>query len=468
MNKREFLAAGGAVPLMLAGCGGSGTGSAPVRLVNASVGYQNLGFMVESTQETTTDIAYGHASDFITVQAGAVDVTLTVGGAAATASQVRTLAKDQRYSLVAYGFVNELKQVLVTESTTAPDANKANVNVLNTSVDIGAVDVYLSADKAMSVPQLIASETTPGVQQSVFTPVIPGSYYITVVGAGSVSKGISDVRFQTPVAVTFVNQQIMTVILTPGVSGTLANAILLTQGTAGTAAQATQPFSNLTARVRAVTAVSSSATPRSASVVGTNSALTIPSFNILSSSTTPLYSKYFVVNTGTAPVVTVNGATVPVLMDVTDATTGVVTPNQPAVLGAGGDYTLMVYIDPTSGNPTAKLIEDNNTAPITAQGVKFRLINLAWDNQDLQLSMAVNSISVATNIPYAVASPYTEVTGVPQTTTSIATVSNGATPIASTPPQVMTVQNIFTDIVVSAPNGGPVLNFFLSSTFTGT
>ena len=37
MNKREFLAMGGAVPLMLAGCGGSGTGSAPVRLVNASV-----------------------------------------------------------------------------------------------------------------------------------------------------------------------------------------------------------------------------------------------------------------------------------------------------------------------------------------------------------------------------------------------------------------------------------------------
>jgi len=63
MNKREFLVVGGAVPLMLAGCG-SGTGSAPVRLVNASVGYPNLGFMVESTQATSSDVAYGNASPF--------------------------------------------------------------------------------------------------------------------------------------------------------------------------------------------------------------------------------------------------------------------------------------------------------------------------------------------------------------------------------------------------------------------
>src|SRR5471032_1455474 len=92
MKKREFLAMGGAVPLMLAGCGGNGSGSAPVRLVNASVGYANLGFMVESTQATTSDVAYGHASPFETVQAGAVGVTLTVNGQAATAALTRTIS----------------------------------------------------------------------------------------------------------------------------------------------------------------------------------------------------------------------------------------------------------------------------------------------------------------------------------------------------------------------------------------
>ncbi len=97
--------------------------------------------------------------------------------------------------------------------------------------------------------------------------------------------------------------------------------------------------------------------------------------------------------------------------------------------------------------------------------MKFRLINLASDNRGLQLSMAVNSIAVATNVPYGTASTYTEVTGVPQSTASVANVLNGPNTIA-TISQVMTVQNIFTDIVVSVPGSGQALNFFLSSTGT--
>ena len=56
MKKREFLAMSGALPLMLAGCGGDGAGSASVRLVNASVGYASLGFMVEAIQATTAEV----------------------------------------------------------------------------------------------------------------------------------------------------------------------------------------------------------------------------------------------------------------------------------------------------------------------------------------------------------------------------------------------------------------------------
>ncbi len=461
MNKREFLAVGGAVPLMLAGCGGSGSGSAPVRLVNASVGYPLLGFMDQSTQATTTDVAYGSASPFETVQAGAVGITLTVGGQAATAAQTRTINKDQRYSLVAYGYANELKQVLITESTTTPDTGKANVNVLNTSVDIGAVDVYLSATQDLAVSTLIASSIT-GVSQSAFAGILAGSYYITVVGANSIAKGISDVRFQTPSAIALTALEILTIILTPGASGVLANAILLVQGTG--AATPTSSYLNLTARLRAVTAVPG----LSASVVGTNtttttSGTTTSSVTILSSSTTQQYSNYFVVNTGTPPVVTVNGSAVTVLMDVTNATTGVVTPNQPGSLSAGGDYTLLVYLD-GSNNPAAKLIEDNNTAPVTSQGVKFRLINLASDNKNLELSMSVNSISIASNIPYATASAYTEVS-TPQAANSTTEVFNGATALVAHT-QIMTLGNIFTDIVVSVPSSGSTLDFFRSASGT--
>ena len=457
MNKREFLAVGGAVPLMLAGCGGSGGGSAPVRLVNASVGYPNLGFMVESTQATSTDIAYGHASVFENVQSGAVGITLTVsngsgGNSSATASQTRTINKDNRYSLVAYGFENELKQVLLTESTVTPDTGKANVNVLNTSVDIGAVDVYLSATKDLAFSTLIASSIT-GVSQSAFAGIVAGSYFITVVGANSIAKGISDVRFQTPTAIVLTALEVLTVILTPGASGVLANAILLTQGTAA-AADSTSNLLNGTARLRAVTAVPG----LPASVVGANSSGTV---TVLATSSTPQYSNYFVINTGTAPVVLVNGSAVTVMMDSTNATTGVVT-SVPAVLAAGGDYTLMVYL--VGSTPTAKVIEDNNTAPVTSSGVKFRLINLASDNPGLQLSMSVNSISIASNVPFAKASAYTEIT-TPQAANSTAEVFNGTDSLVSHT-QIMTLPNIFTDIVVSVPATGSVKDFFRSASGT--
>ena len=469
MNKREFLAVGGAVPLMLAGCG-SGTGSAPVRLVNASVGYPLLGFMDESTQATTADVAYGAASPFETVQAGAVGITLTVGGQAATAAQTRTISKDQRYSLVAYGFATGLKQVLITESTTAPDSGNANVNVLDTSVDIGSVDVYLSATQDLSVSTKIAAGIT-GVTQSAFAGVLPGSYFVTVVGAQSVENGISDIRFQSTTAIlTVVNQQIQTIILTPGVSGVLANVILLTQGTAS-AASPTISYENTTARVRAVTALSSSTASQVTGNILTGTTPT--SVTVMPSHDGSEYSEYKVVSTGTvgtgtgaaytganpALVVTVNGTALDIVMDSTNATTGVTT-EVAGVLAAGGDYTVMVYTN-SSGTPIAKLIVDDNTAPTSATGMKFRLINLAADNQGLFLSMKVNSVAVASLVAYGSASSYTQITSVPQQTASAIQVLSGTTPVFSFSQTLAlsttgnTLADIFTAIVVDSadPNG---------------
>jgi hypothetical protein len=423
---------GGAVPLMLAGCGGSGSGSAPMRLVNASVGYPALGFMVESTQATTADVAYGATSPYMNVQSGAVGLTLTVGGASATSAQIRTVNKDSRYSLVAFGFPSELKSVLLTESTVVPDAGKANVNVLNASVDIGAVDVYLSATKDLAVSTLIASSIS-GVSQSAFAGVLAGSYYVTVTGA----KNIADKRFQTPAPIVLTALQVLTIILTPGVSGVLANAIMLTQGNTGTAVS----YLNTTARLRAVTSTGGMST----AVAG-----------VLASNTTPQYSNYVVVTTGTPPAVTVNGATVASFMKTTDSTGAPTT--TPAVLQAGGDYTMMVYVDGT-GTPVSQIIKDDNTAPLTSSGVKFRLINLAYNNQGLALSMSVNSISVASLVTYATASAYTEIT-TPQTTDSTAEVFNGADSLAKHT-QVMQLPNIFTDIVLSVdPTTGVAKDIF--------
>ncbi len=464
MKKREFLAMGGAMPLMLAGCGGNGSGSAPTRLVNASVGYQGpMGFIDESTQ-ITTGVTYGNSSSYFNIEAGTVHLTLTttVGGTeqAATAAQLRTVAKDQRYSLVAYGILDELRLALVAEYNTAVDANTVAVNVLNTSADIGAVDVYLSPTKSLAISTLIATNvlaTSTSPAQSQFAlDIAPGSYYITVVGAGTVAENISDVRFQTPSAIALTALQVMTIILTPGTSGVLANAILLTQGTQGAAVS----YMNTTARVRAVTAITGSST----SVVGQDASGT--TVTVLPGNSTPKLSNYFVVKTGTPPTVTVGGVAIdPATIMMDDPTSTTTPPAQiVATLSAGGDYTLMVYLN-SSNAPTARLVLDNNTAPVTAAGVKFRLINLASNNQGLQLSMKVNSISVASNIPYATASAYTEVPNMPQTTNSVAEVDEGAAFLLSHT-QVIPLGNIFTEIVVSVPTSGPVLDFFQAASGT--
>ncbi|MET0382285.1 MAG: DUF4397 domain-containing protein [Burkholderiaceae bacterium] len=436
MKKREFLellAAGGAMPLMLAGCGGDKAGSAPVRLVNASVDYPKLGFMDDTTQ-AVTDIAYGTASAFVSVQAGTVTTSLTVNTGATNSTvstSTRSLNKDARYSLVAYGFVDELKSVLITESTTTPDNGNANINVLNTSADIGPVDVYVSPGTDLSLGTLIASSVN-GVAQSVFTgvSVASGPYYITVVGANSIAKGLSDVRFQTPTAVTLKNLQVLTVILTPGASGVLANAILLTQGTTGTATS----FLNTTARVRAVAATGNSGT---VSVAG-----------VLPTVASPNYSNYVVVPSGAAPAVQANGAPLP----------------SSGTLKAGGDYTLLVYLD-AQGNPTSSLVLDDNTVPVTATGVKTRLINLVYNTANatnpLLLSMKVNNINTASNIAYAAASPYTEVSA-PSGVSSVIEVYSGASSVVlhQSP---LAVGNIFTEIVVGVGNPGAtggVTDFF--------
>ena len=462
MKKREFLAVGGAVPLMLAGCG-SGSGSAPVRLVNASVGYQTpgLGFQDESNQ-VVTGITYGNTSAYSNVQAGSVDITLTttIAGVetSATAAQVRTINKDQRYSLVAYGVLNELRLVLVAESNITPDTGDANINVLNTSVDIGPVDVYLSPSQDLSISTLIASDiaaTTSSPSQSAFAGITAGNYYITVVGANSIQQGISDVRFQSPSPITLTALQVVTVILTPGASGVLANAIVLTQGTTGTAVS----YLNTTARARAVTAIPGS-TIGVAGVTPTNTAVTL-----LAPSATPQYSNYVVVKTGPAPTVTVNGT--PISQVVMNDPTSTATPPAEiaAVLSAGGDYTLAVYLD-SSGNPKAKIFVDDNTAPVTSSGVKFRLINLASDNQGLLLSMSVNKVSIASVIPYATASAYTEISSIPQGTSSVVEVNNGSD-VLVTYTTVLTLPNIFTEIVVGVdPTTGKVLDFFRSSSGT--
>jgi len=448
MKRREFLAAAGAVPLMMAGCGGDGSGSAPVRLVNASLDYPALGFKVNTTQATSGDIAYGSASPFESVEAGTVTTELTVtqadGSVAAVNTATRTINKDTRYTLVAYGATNQLRSVLVTENTTSPTSGFADVNVLNTSADIGQVDVYLSSQPTTTAgfanATLIASAvgSTTGPAQSSFASVTPGTYYISVVGRGSIQTGTPDIRFQGTTSVSFTDQESATIILAPGVSGTLANVILLVQGDQGSATL----FSNPTARVRAVASVQTGAV---VAVAG-----------VLAATASPAPTLYSVVAAGALPVVTVDGTAL--------------TPPAGQTLVAGGDYTLLIYTGPT-GALTLSLLEDDNTAPVNPSNVKVRLINMVYNasaaDHSLALTMYANSDLIASNLPYAQASAYIEIPSTSGTSQAEILVRNGTTDVLSPHTVNLTAGHIYTDFVVG--NGSPtdvsgVKDFFFSAT----
>lgn len=403
MKKREFLemlAVGGAVPLTVAGCGGDGSGSTQLRLVNASVGYANLGLLVNTTQATTSDVAYGSAGPFAGVPAGSVTTTLTTttnGVVTNLPAVTRTLSKDVRYSLVAYGFSNEPKSVLILENQSAPDTGYAAFNVLNTSLDVGAVDVYLlSAGQGLTDAAPVASSVT-GVSQSVFVQITAGTYTVVIVGSGSVQSGTTDTRL-TIANVSLADQQIATLILTPGPSGVLANGILLTQASDG----AVVNYPNTLCRVRAVGSTGLSGT---ISVAAGGQALmtNVPS---------PNFTGYANVTAGGAPTVQVDNVDVPVVIGPGQTLTS-------TTLAAGSDYTIVVYGEETS--PVAELFLDDNRLPASATGVKVRLLNavLSTSPTSLPLTLNVNATSVATDIIEGAMSPYAEVPAIAQSVVSV-------------------------------------------------
>jgi hypothetical protein len=400
MKKREFLAVGGAVPLMVAGCGGSGSGTAQLRLVNASVGYPSLGLLVNTTPATTTDVAYGSASPFAGVPAGSVTTTLTTttNGIVTNLPVVtRTLNKDARYTMVAYGFSNAPKSVLILENQVAPATGYASFNILNTSVDIGAVDIYLLAPGQDLTDTAPVASSVAGVTQSVFVQITAGTYEVVVTGANSVASGTTDIRLTTP-AITLADQQIATLILTPGASGVLANGMMLTQAVDGTVTN----YPNTVARVRAVASTGLSGTI-SVMAGGTALMTDVPS---------PNFTDYAEVTATGVPTAQVDGVDVVVTIGI-----GQTIPDTTLVPGC--DYTIVVY--GPEATPSAELFLDDNRLPASPTGVKVRLLNavLSTTPTSLPLTLNVNATSVATGINEGAMSPYAEVPALAQSVVSV-------------------------------------------------
>lgn len=396
MKKREFLTLSGAVPLMLAGCGSGSSGSAQIRLLNAAVGYPSLDLNVGTTTVTSGHVAYGSVSAYATVGDGSQATTLVDATTTnALVPTTRTLTKDGKYTVIAYGFEGSPHTVQMVETTTKPATGYASITAFNTSADIGPVNVYLTSNGNIANATPIAGSVNPGAQSGI-TQIGKGSYYVTITGAGS--DPTNDVRMVAG-PITLEDQQISTIVVTPGQSGVLARAVMVTNSS-----DTTVVLEGTAVRVRMVTAFLD--TSASSLTVGGAQTDAITGQSIGA----------YITATAGAAAVTVNGVDVPITLG-----TGVPS----TTLIAGNDYTLLVF--PTDSGNAATLVLDVNTRPVKSVNFRYRLVHLVNSQAAFGISSTVGN-GVISNVRFGQASDAIEAT--PNSSTT-ATVLVGVHPLVS-------------------------------------
>jgi hypothetical protein len=368
MNKRNLLGALALAPLVwLSACGGSSSGDASIRLVNASPGYASLDMVINdssnnaSVASTITGVAYGSASSYEGVPSGTVYTNLvSTNSATYLLSQSRSLSTDTKYTVVAYGWQGALKSINLADDVDAADSGKTKLGVLNAGADAGTLDVYLTGTSdALDTATPVAAAVAAGAQ-SAYSPVIAGTYRMRVTATGSTT----DVRLDVP-SITLASTDVVTLVLSPGASGWLVNAIQVSQG--GTVTN----YANTMARVRAVAAVDS-ASPVSLSASGTSLITDAPS---------PQIGGYITVPAGS---LTVSGTV-----------GGVAIPTSVQTVAAGSDVSWMVIGNTAA--PTLAVINDDNRLPTVSTNLKLRLVNAMNGMAAYPLTMTVDYSQVPSN-----------------------------------------------------------------------
>ena len=329
--------------MTLAGCGGIGNNSntGSVRLVNGTSEYSALDFYVADAKKLSGVASYG-ASEFVSVDSGSGQTfKLTQGGSTTAAYQTTaaSVTKDVNYSLVAYVSGSTLQLATISENQADPASGNGQIRVLNTSAEVGGVDIYAVASGATLTGASPIATNVSTSASSGFIDVSKGTYRLVV----TAYQDKSDIRLDIP-SFTLADKQIVNLVLTKTTGGVLANALAVVQGGSVTA------YKNASARMRVVANVASGGVvTTTVNGVTLGTAMTSPAVN----------SAYALVPTGALAITaTVNGSSVTTPTNLTAA--------------AGEDITLLV-----TGNaaaPSFVAISDDNTLAATGYS-KIRLLN---------------------------------------------------------------------------------------------
>ncbi len=350
---------------LLAACGGGGSddedgssGTAQLRLVNASRAYASLGLAADGSS-LASGVAYGQASSYANVSTSGVSLQVQSGGSTVVA-QSATLAAGTQYSLISYGWAGQMRSTLLQEEESAPDAGNSKLLVMNLAPDAGTLDVYLTqnTDDLGNATPVVAG--LAGSSSSSYLSLASGSYRLRITGSGR----LGDLRLDIP-AVTLASQGVATLLITPTPGGVLVGGVLVAQQGAVSA------HGGGMARARVVATLADQA--RVTAQLG--------EVAMLASSVAPAIGDYQIVPAGSSAgfSYSVNGQTQ--------------TPSSPT-LAEGQDYTLLLWGTPAA--PQLQLIADDNRLP-ASNTARLRLIN-GVARLDAGLSLVLDYSAIASNV----------------------------------------------------------------------
>jgi hypothetical protein len=177
--------------LTLAGCGGNSSDEAQIRVFHASPDAPNVDVLIDGAP-ILENVPYQTASDFLPIDAGHRQVTVTAAGTTTAVIDSRVdLAKDTDYLIVAAGKLAQIAPIVAVSDRTAPAENNAKVRVLHAAPSAPNVDVYVSAPGGNISSLEPVLKNVPFSAISDYLTVPSGQYDLFVTVAGTKTVAIS-------------------------------------------------------------------------------------------------------------------------------------------------------------------------------------------------------------------------------------------------------------------------------------
>ncbi|WAC74048.1 DUF4397 domain-containing protein [Roseateles sp. SL47] len=400
---------------LLTACGGGGSSSADVRLLNASISYSSLDMAVgEDETVVNSAITYANVGSYASVKtddAGTYIQNSTVGST--LYSTTPSLSSGTKYTMIAYGTTGAVKTTLLQENQDDPDSGKSKFLILNLAPDAGALDIYetSTSETTLSDAATVASNIAAG-SGSGYASLKSGTYRFVVTAAGDKT----DIRLEIP-SLTLPDAGVSALILTGSNGGVLVNGMQLIQKGAVT------NYANSTARVRLVSGL-----PTGNAITGS-----VGSNALLSNASSPAIGSYVKVASGSQAVaLSVNG-------------TAIASNN--ATIQAGYDYTMLVY--GSTSAPTVTMLSDDNKLPTTSTYAKVRLIN-GLSNSTAGLNLNINYAAYASNVTAGASSTAQQIAAV---TDALLTVTTTSTTLFTQTDTDIIANNVYTVFVLGDGSG---------------